>query len=595
MVANKGEYTALQSDKKPNQEELMQHPEKSPLEESNIEIVGADIQESTSNSRLADETKKEEEDIKKIVEQIIEQEKDHCNLKGKNIGIIGGGIAGCTTALVLANQGAKVTLFEKEPKILSESSDATPCRLGAGFHYQDLPTAIAALEAGVHLIQYLKKETGSSFQVHTSVQGGQILQVEKIYYAISNESLVKPEEVLANFEALKQHYKTMVESNPENEVMGPPDAFYKVVNKQNFAGILDLSKINMVIETCETLFDWPLFKPYLVGQLNSSSDITIKTHTEVTKIQREPANLQTQILTKTKSYNFHHVVNAAWNNVDRLNQTAGYLSGRETINRWKCMAIVKLPQNLVGRCFLVGYGAFCSLSSRPDGIGYLTYEPKTNLQQFDSNKINNEENNYKKHILTGAQKESLGKSIIAGATEYIPALQTCEWVDLKVGTVRTDEGKINIYAKDKHFGRSFKGVYAAFLGLIVNEARKHTYWYDNAVACLRLMQIQMIMPIKIHQLVQTLSEKVESLKPVESAEGGKAAEQMKASSTLSRGLVYYFSTMFIDTKDLVQLHNSLAPEKLKKPNSFSMFCENKSAMHSELKEAYAKKFALKSG
>ena len=55
--------------------------------------------------------------------------------------IIGGGIAGCTTALELAKQGHEVVIVEQNDNILKGTSGNTPGRMGLGYHYFDSNTA----------------------------------------------------------------------------------------------------------------------------------------------------------------------------------------------------------------------------------------------------------------------------------------------------------------------------------------------------------------------------------------------------------------------------------------------------------------------
>lgn len=63
--------------------------------------------------------------------------------QNKTISIIGGGIGGCCTALEMAKTGRyKINIFEKRSELMRESSDATPGRMGLGFHYADKKTAI---------------------------------------------------------------------------------------------------------------------------------------------------------------------------------------------------------------------------------------------------------------------------------------------------------------------------------------------------------------------------------------------------------------------------------------------------------------------
>ena len=87
------------------------------------------------------------------------------------IGIIGGGVAGCSSALMLAELGYKVVLWEYNEDLLAGSSDATPCRLGI-FHYPNQETALMCLDSTIALMkQYpgykLMDEKSADYLSHT--------------------------------------------------------------------------------------------------------------------------------------------------------------------------------------------------------------------------------------------------------------------------------------------------------------------------------------------------------------------------------------------------------------------------------------------
>jgi glycine/D-amino acid oxidase-like deaminating enzyme len=73
----------------------------------------------------------------------------------KTIIIIGGGIAGCTTALELAknnNPETEIIILEQSPEILQGTSARTPGRMGLGYHYFDAETAKTYMENTIHFM-----------------------------------------------------------------------------------------------------------------------------------------------------------------------------------------------------------------------------------------------------------------------------------------------------------------------------------------------------------------------------------------------------------------------------------------------------------
>lgn len=468
-----------------------------------------------------------------------------------SLGIIGGGIAGCTTALLAADEGMFVELFESTHGVLNESSDATPCRLGLGFHYMDLDTAILNLESSIQLVRYLKLKANDTFQVKFNpIEKDNLVNSGRIFYVIHNNSLVNKEEVLEIFNALKSHYIKLIVDDKKNEVFGKSENFFKEVDKREFSNVIDVSTVQTVIETCETLFDWPRFKNYLIDRLHAHPKIKIHLDTEIISIKRGH-NLTMKIETGKNLHSelFDIIINSSWRNVDHLNGSMGYFNEKQTINRLKCMAIINSPPELLNTSMLIGYGDFCSLSSRPDGKGYLTYEPITNIEQFLSLKEKKKLDNYLTN-LSENKKNELGEKIIQEASRYIiGGLEKNQLCGLRIGVVRTDKGKIDIKSKGQHFTRTFKGVDPITVGVIVNEARKHTYWCTNAHRVLELIKTQQELK---HFIFLILSSII------------KSASEKKISNffpkLISDVIAFYLLNSFTDEKSLTYLKDNWEKE-----------------------------------
>ena len=426
----------------------------------------------------------------------------------KTVAVIGGGIAGCTSALKLAGAGYKVDLYESAEHLLSRTSDATPCRLGVGFHYMDTNTAILTLRTNIDLVRYLIRKTGNHFQVQNYDNGR--FSPKRIYYVIAKETVVPLDEIREIFTQIREEYRRLVEKDPENAVFGPVENFYQEIDKMTLTGTIKVEDVLTVYDTCESLFDWPLFKPFLIGEVHSNPKIKVHTETNVLSIQRgEDLKMVVKSQLGDRQYDF--LVNSSWHNADQLNQNLEVRDYHcQTINRVKCMAIVELPKSLRNKSFLFGYGPFCALSSRNiEGrdTGYLTYEPVTNILQLQSDaQWTDEQKKYVNGEIPISQKIELGHQILEGASQFIPDLKHAKFLELKMGVVRTDGGEVDIYSRDKHFARDFMGVYPLTLGIVVNEARKHTYWHENSKKTVELIDNQVAMKNEINTICDEIQE-----------------------------------------------------------------------------------------
>lgn len=92
--------------------------------------------------------------------------------KQKRVVIIGGGIFGMSTAIILGEQGYQVTLLEKKYDVMREASMANQNRIHLGYHY---PRSAATARESLHgLTSFLE------------VYGSAIVSDFTKYYAISN-------------------------------------------------------------------------------------------------------------------------------------------------------------------------------------------------------------------------------------------------------------------------------------------------------------------------------------------------------------------------------------------------------------------------
>ncbi|MDP3704529.1 MAG: FAD-dependent oxidoreductase [Legionellaceae bacterium] len=477
------------------------------------------------------------------------------------IGIIGAGIAGCTTAIELANKGHEVTLFERTDNLLRQSSDATSHCFSVGFYHSDIAVAKVSLDACIRLLRHLKEQMDVPFQERERVNG-----IDRIAYVISTQSVISPENVISHFEALKSHYATLVRQDVRNRVLGPVDAFYNIADKQHFATLLDVDNIALIIETCDGLFDWHALKNHVIAKLHSHANITIQFHANVTAIQYpvvEEDSLKTSMLMDDgQCYVFDYIVNAAWRNAERLNQTAGFYSVESLSNKISALAIVQLPKELHNRSFFFGYNNLIFLTSGEDGIGYLTYSPVSFNIEFPGYTAQREEDKVMLSMEEPTNKIIIGDNIIAGATRYIPALSQCVLRDLKVGVIRASDSTMLQANEGLNLLRQYKGVRPIALGLITNEARQHTFWNDNAQEVSRLIDKQIQIKTMVMMFVRLVVE---------------GLPQQVQNKQLLFILLSHFSVLLVDDEK-TQLNCNIQSELAR----YSIFCANKFEINAQI-------------
>ncbi|XP_064633419.1 uncharacterized protein LOC135491454 [Lineus longissimus] len=410
----------------------------------------------------------------------------------KTLSIIGGGIGGCTTALEMAKTGKyKITIYEKQSELMRESSDATPGRMGLGFHYADKETAVYYLHA---TLEFTKK-FGHFRQECDRVSSH---PMRRGRYFIMKDSLVPKDDILKTYDAVKDEYASIIRRDASFQLFGPPDDFYRILQPHEYADDVQIEKVDIGIETAEELLGWASFRIFILNEIEKYSNfISIRTNTEVLAIQsvgRCSYLLQSKWGRETATTSHTDIiVNASWYNISKFNEMLGVPDVRRC-NRVKAIATVQLPDDLFDApCMFFCMGSFCMFSNKGNGIGMLTYSPETNLALSSSSDFEQEMWDTFFNV-SDAEKTRKGEKIIAGVTKFIPKMKDAKLLKTGYGVIQTlmDEdtmdfgfqiGNLDFIHDPKTGGiykRNYSGVSLGRAGYVVNSCMKLLYCFQNA-------------------------------------------------------------------------------------------------------------------
>ncbi len=427
---------------------------------------------------------------------------------GFSITVIGGGVSGCATALELANAGYNATLIESKDSLLSGSSDATPCRLGLGFHYMDETTAINYLHATLGVV---KKYPGFKITDKNEFKSADYLRHGR--YFIIKDTFFSLTKVLKLYNRLQQEYYNLCQQSSSNQVFGQPEKFYRILHPSEFSNEIDASKILLGIETAETIFNWPDFKNKFFQLVASNPNITLKTSTDVINVKHNN-NSQGFVLTmKNRKTNqimrssTNIVINATWHNIEAINHELGFYMPRESrTNRLKVIVEIVIPKNLQYKnSMFFCFGPHCSFTNFGHGKGFITYEPVTNIESSTDLHISPLAKRYLSGQATTTEKREFGIKIIAGVSKYIPEMCDAEFVDARFGVVKTF-GKVDIYSANSEFHkRRESGVQEKQIGWIDNACMKLLYFSENAISTTNLVKKHIAALAMIKKITDNLS------------------------------------------------------------------------------------------
>lgn len=144
------------------------------------------------------------------------------------IAIIGGGIAGATAALHMAELGLNVHLIEKGPGLVS---GPPICHLHAGGNlYREIST-----EQCIELLQQ---------SIETARLYPQTINVRPTVIAVPYSDGGSPEELYERLITIQSCYTQLVEQDPANKVLGEPKDYYKFYSRDELDALAQLSQPN---------------------------------------------------------------------------------------------------------------------------------------------------------------------------------------------------------------------------------------------------------------------------------------------------------------------------------------------------------------
>ncbi len=194
------------------------------------------------------------------------------------IAIIGGGIAGCTSALELAKTGHEVVILEADQEILRGTSARTPGRMGLGYHYFDSQTAKFYMEHTVDFMrQYSDCFLGSEEEKY--LRDGR--------YFIVKDSLIPPQEVMANYDEISRHFEDLCARDDANKIFGPSTHTHRTMHVAEFENDVDINRVAHAIETRERLLDWKKFETKLRTEIATNPQISIKTSSKICDVEMD--------------------------------------------------------------------------------------------------------------------------------------------------------------------------------------------------------------------------------------------------------------------------------------------------------------------
>lgn len=304
----------------------------------------------------------------------------------KKVAIIGGGVAGATTALYLGRRGVNVTLFEKESSLVSGPPF---CHLHAGGNlYREISDeqCIKLLKQSIDFLRFYPY----------------IVDYRPTVIALPINDKGKPTDLLRRLELLSSEYEKLIERDSKNRVLGDSKNYYKCYSREE----IELLKKRVTPSDKKHLDDWiiPVAKnidldsvqfPLIMVQeyglnlfrlsagisisLDKLKSVTLKTNTVVYNIQKEPISDSWDIFyiedENSQQDRFDYIINATGFRTGKIDDMLGVSCKRMVefksayVSRWKEHSVTEFPEII-----------FHGERGTPQGMGQFTPYPNGYFQ-----------------------------------------------------------------------------------------------------------------------------------------------------------------------------------------------------------------------
>ncbi|WP_373070136.1 FAD-dependent oxidoreductase [Sulfurimonas sp.] len=306
-------------------------------------------------------------------------------MKDTKIAIIGGGVAGSTTALYLGNLGLDVTLFEKQNDLISGPPF---CHLHAGGNlYREISDeqCVTLLKQSIDFLRYYPY----------------VVDYRPTVIVLPKEDKGTPQKLIPRLELLTKEYQKLIDLDEKNMVLGKSEEYFKVYTEEDMqllknkesssipksmdewmipvAKNIDFTKVQFPIIMVQE-YGLNLFRlaSGVKTSLSKIANITLRTNTKVKNIIREKDS-DSFVFTYEKdnqehSENFDYIINAAGFRSGKIDDMLGVPCKRMV--EFKAAYVTKWENNDTLFPEIIFHGE----RGTPQGMGQFTPYPNGHFQ-----------------------------------------------------------------------------------------------------------------------------------------------------------------------------------------------------------------------
>jgi hypothetical protein len=292
------------------------------------------------------------------------------------VGILGGGLAGCCTALALAQRGIQVDLFEGSSQLLQGASLHNEGKLHLGYVYAADPDsqthALLAL-GSLSFLSILESLTGTPCELFT--------RSRPFMYAIAADSLLDTETVSRHFGAVDKAISAIYRERPELKEL---KAIAPVVplSTQQLGEHFSPDAVVAGFQTGEYSLDTAQVAQLVGACVRAHPNILVRTRTSVVGAERTVGGnyaISSRSGDEHAVRKYPFIVNCLWNDRIKIDACVGITPTRPWLMRYKAaITLRRHPEDQLLRRLpstTLVLGPYGDLVNHGNGKVYLSWYP----------------------------------------------------------------------------------------------------------------------------------------------------------------------------------------------------------------------------
>lgn len=291
----------------------------------------------------------------------------------KRIAVLGGGLQGCCLALALAERGAAVTLFDRNPALMSRAATVNEGKIHLGYIYAGDPTLATArmmIRGAFSFAEFFRRYLG--------IEPSAIETSFPAVYAVHKDSAMSVDGVEAHLRAVSKIAREASAEAPGAYFGESPGRLPRRWSASELDQDFDAESVTAAFDTDEVAV-----QPVALGRLvrqgvedRPQIEVRLRHVVDMVDLGGDRPSVRTVCGETSQTEEFDEVVNAMWDGQLALDAKIGLHPRRPWLHRFKYGVRLRLPKGFApppSATFV--FGSFGELVTFADGTIFFMWYP----------------------------------------------------------------------------------------------------------------------------------------------------------------------------------------------------------------------------